>query len=79
MRFLIWHNKTPVDVFSFCAKKLIYGGLLAVHRLCVGCALCSILCVACVLAVRLLFNFENRVRWLCVERKIRCPSVPHNE
>ena len=39
MRFLNWHNKTPVDVFSFCAKKLIYGGLTAVLCLCYGCVI----------------------------------------
>ncbi len=43
MRFLSWHNKTPVDVFSFCAKKLIYEGLTAVLRLCYGCVISPIL------------------------------------
>ncbi len=42
MIFLRWHNKTPVDVFSFCAKKLIYEGFMPVLRLCYGCVIRAI-------------------------------------
>ena len=76
MRFLNWHNKTPVDVFSFCAKKLIYGGLTAVLCLCYGCVISpfsvSRLC-------HLKFFLKNYVSWLCHERKIMCHSAPHTE
>ena len=79
MRFLNWHNKTPVDVFSFCAKKLIYEGLSAVRCLCCRCAFYSVLCVICVLAVCSPCHLENHVRCLYVEHIISCHSAPHTE
>ena len=79
MRFLSWHNKTPVDVFSFCAKKLIYGGLTAVLQLCYGCVISLFLCCGCVTIVSPLCYLKNHVSRLCHGLKIMGCSTPHTE